>query len=98
MQNLEFYNFDYYILDFNSLYMFKIYMDLMNIWYNEVDGNIYEKIEIEFFFENINGYEQLLVDILLNDIEFVIIGKEKDDDDGFKREFVVSDYKKVILS
>lgn len=98
MQNLEFYNFDYYILDFNSLYMFKIYMDLMNIWYNEVDGNIYEKIEIEFFFENINGYEQLLVDILLNDIEFVIFGKEKDDDDGFKREFVVSDYKKVILS
>lgn len=70
----------------------------MNIQYNEVDENIYEKIEIEFFFENINGYEQLLVDILLNDIEFVIIGKEKDDDDGFKREFVVSDYKNVILS
>lgn len=73
-------------------------MDLINICYNEIDENIYEKIEIEFFLENIYGYEWLLGDILLNDIEFVIIGKEKGDDDGFKREFVVSVYKKVIFS
>lgn len=98
MQNLELDNSDYYISDSNSLHMPKTFMDLTNTRYNEADGNIYEKIETELPFENINGYEQLLADIPLNDIESVIIGKEKDDDDGFKRELAVSDHKKVILS
>lgn len=65
-------------------------MDLTNTRYNETDENIYEKIETELPLENIHGYERLLGDIPLNDIESVIIGKEKGDDDGFKRELVVS--------
>lgn len=73
-------------------------MDLTNTRYNETDENIYEKIETELPLENIHGYERLLGDIPLNDIESVIIGKEKGDDDGFKRELAVSAHKKVIFS
>lgn len=66
------------------------YEDLKESQYNIIDENVYEKIETELPLENINGYEQLLADIPLNDIESVIIDKGKDNADGFKRELAVS--------
>lgn len=66
------------------------YVDLKESQYNIIDENVYEKIETELPLENINGYEQLLADIPLNDIESVIIDKGKDNADGFKRELAVS--------
>lgn len=44
--------------------------------------------------ENKNAYEQLVADISLNEIGFVIIDKGKDNADGFKKELAVSAYKK----
>lgn len=66
------------------------YVDLKESEYNIIDENVYEKIETELPLENINGYEQLLADIPINDIESVIIDKGKDNADGFKRELAVS--------
>lgn len=66
----------------------KTYADLTNVHY-EIDENVYDKIETELPLENLNGYEQLLPDIPLNDIESVIIDKEKDNAEGFKKEFAV---------
>lgn len=47
------YNINYYILGFNCflgniLNMFKINVDMIEFQYNEIDENIYDKIEIEF--------------------------------------------------
>lgn len=56
--------------------------------YNEIDENIYDKIETELQSNIKNTYEPLLADIPLNDIN-VIINKGND---GFKREFAVRVY------
>lgn len=74
----------------------KTYMDLKESQYNEIGENVYDKIETELPLENKNVYEQLVADISLNEIGFVIIDKGKDNTDGFKKELAVSAYKKVI--
>lgn len=75
----------------------KTYMDLKESQYNEIGENVYDKIETELPLENKNVYEQLVADISLNEIGFVIIDKGKDNDDGFKKELAVSAYKKGYL-
>lgn len=76
-------NTNYYISGFNRS------SDMIESRYNEIDENIYDKIETELQSKVRNTYEQLLADIPLNDIN-VIINKGND---GFKREFAVSFYK-----
>lgn len=71
----------------------KTYTDLANAHY-EIDENVYDKIETELPLESLNGYEQLLPDIPLNDIESVIINKGKDNAKGFEKEHAVSLNKK----
>ncbi|XP_052692786.1 receptor-type tyrosine-protein phosphatase kappa-like [Crassostrea angulata] len=61
-------------------------MDLKESQYNEIGENVYDKIETELPLENKNVYEQLVADISLNEIGFVIIDKGKDNADGFKKE------------
>lgn len=76
----------------------KTYMDLKESQYNEIDENVYDKIETELPLENRNAYEQLVADISLNEIGSVIINKGKDNADGFKKELAVSVYEKSYLS
>lgn len=70
----------------NTSHMPKTYMDLKESQYNEIGENVYDKIETELPLENKNVYEQLVADISLNEIGFVIIDKGKDNADGFKKE------------
>lgn len=72
-------------------------MDLKESQYNEIGENVYDKIETELPLENKNVYEQLVADISLNEIGFVIIDKGKDNADGFKKELAVSAYRKAYL-
>lgn len=70
------------------------YMDLKESQYNEICENVYDNIETEL---PLDVYEQLVADISLNEIGFVIIDKGKDNADGFKKELAVSAYKKGYL-
>lgn len=70
----------------NTSHMPTTHMDLNESQYNEIEENVYEKIETELPLENTNGYEQLLAGIPLKEIEYVIIAKGKDNADGFKKE------------
>lgn len=70
------------------------YIDLKESQYNEICENVYDNIETEL---PLDVYEQLVADISLNEIGFVIIDKGKDNADGFKKELAVSAYKKGYL-
>lgn len=72
----------------------KTYMDLKESQYDEIGEHVYDKIETELPLENKNTYEQLVNDISLNEIGFVINDKGKDNADGFKKELAVSAWKK----
>lgn len=87
-------NTNHYISGFNrssgnTSNMPKTNADMIESQYNEIDENIYDKIETELQSKVKNTYEQLLADIPLNDIN-VIINKGNN---SFKREFAVSFYK-----
>lgn len=78
--------------------MHTTYMDLKESQYNEIEENVYEKIETELPLKNINGYKHMLADIPLNDIENVIVDKGKYNANGFKSELAVSTYDFFFLS
>lgn len=92
MQKKESYKSDYSISGSseNTSHMPTTHMDLNESQYNEIEENVYEKIETGLPLENTNGYEQLLAGIPLKEIESVIIAKGKDNADGFKKELAVS--------
>lgn len=70
----------------------KTYADLIESQFNEVDENAYNTIEKELPFKDIDTYEQLLTDISLNELGYVIIEKGKENDHWFKKELTVRDF------
>lgn len=89
MHNTNYYSSGFNRSSGNTSNMPKTNADMIESQYNEIDENIYDKIETELQSKVKNTYEQLLADIPLNDIN-VIINKGND---SFKREFAVSFYK-----
>lgn len=70
----------------------KTYADLIESQFNEVDENAYNTIEKELPSKDIDTYEQLLTDISLNELGYVIIEKGKENDQWFKKELTVRDF------
>lgn len=70
----------------------KTYADLIESQFNEVDENAYNTIEKELPSKDIDTYEQLLTDISLNELWYVIIEKGKENDHWFKKELTVRDF------
>lgn len=70
----------------------KTYADLIESQFNEVDENAYNTIEKELPSKDIDTYEQLLTDISLNELVYVIIEKGKENDHWFKKELTVRDF------
>lgn len=70
----------------------KTYADLIESQFNEVDENAYNTIEKELPSKDIDTYEQLLTDISLNELGYVIIEKGKENDNWFKKELTVRDF------
>lgn len=70
----------------------KTYADLIESQFNEVDENAYNTIEKELPSKDIDTYEQLLTDISLNELGYVIIEKGKKNDHWFKKELTVRDF------
>lgn len=68
----------------------KTYADLIESQFNEVDENAYNTIELPS--KDIDTCEQLLTDISLNELGYVIIEKGKENDHWFKKVLTVRDF------
>lgn len=52
-------------------------------------GNVYEKLQVEKSIGDMGTYQQLLLDIPITEIGSIITKKQRDNAEGFKRDYAV---------
>lgn len=60
-------------------------------------GNIYEKLQVKNSNGDLGTYQQLLLDIPITEIGSIITNKQRDNAEGFKRDYAVCIFNKMSL-